>query len=93
MITSFDDKRTQEVFEGKIPKGFRSSVVVRARKILERIHAVHVIGKLKFPPSYRLHKLDGGLRGYWSESVNMAYRLIFRFKGNDASEVRFVDYR
>ena len=40
-----------------------------------------------FHPSLRLHPLKGKLRGMWSMSVNMQYRIIFQLEDN---EVVFV---
>ncbi|MDD4531233.1 MAG: type II toxin-antitoxin system mRNA interferase toxin, RelE/StbE family [Candidatus Pacebacteria bacterium] len=36
--------------------------------------------KSPFHPSLRLHPLKGGLKGYWSLSVNKQYRIIFKHK-------------
>ncbi len=44
-------------------------------------------------PGYRLHPLVGDLKGYWSVSVSGNWRLIFRFEGEDATDVDLVDYR
>jgi len=92
MISSFGDKKTKDIFEGKAPKGFPVELVTRSRRLLERIHSAHDVNDLRFPPSHRLHKLDGDLKGFWSISVNMQYRIIFRFSGHDAKDVKFLDY-
>jgi len=43
-------------------------------------------------PGYRLHPLVGDLKGYWSVTVSGNWRLIFRFEGEDATDVDLVDY-
>jgi proteic killer suppression protein len=43
-------------------------------------------------PGYRLHPLVGDLKGYWSVTVSGNWRLIFRFDGEDATDVDLVDY-
>jgi addiction module RelE/StbE family toxin len=35
-----------------------------------------------FHSSLRLHELKGNLRGLWSISVNMKYRIIFKYMSN-----------
>ncbi|WP_375548820.1 type II toxin-antitoxin system RelE/ParE family toxin [Oceanicaulis alexandrii] len=92
MIRSFADKKTEDVFLGKTPKGFPPQLIKRTRDILTRIEAASEVQDLRFPPSHRLHMLEGVLAGYWSVSVNMQYRIVFRFEGNDALDVRFCDY-
>jgi len=92
MIRSFADKRTESVFLGEAPKGFPTKLYDRTRRLLERIDAAHEVRDLWFPPSHRLHQLEGSLAGYWSVSVNKQYRIVFRFEGNDAYDVRFCDY-
>ncbi|WP_339744732.1 type II toxin-antitoxin system RelE/ParE family toxin [uncultured Maricaulis sp.] len=92
MIRSWADKRTRQVFEGQVPKGFPAELAARTRRLLERIHAAHAVRDLRFPPSHRLHRLTGDQAGRWSVSVNDQFRVTFAFRGNDAHEVRFEDY-
>jgi len=47
---------------------------------------------MALPPSNRLHKLKGKLKAYWSVSINMKYRIIFKFENGQASAVAIVDY-
>ena len=43
-------------------------------------------------PGYRLHRLKGGLKGYWSISISGNWRVIFRFEDGDAYDVDLIDY-
>jgi proteic killer suppression protein len=43
-------------------------------------------------PGWRLHRLTGKLKGYWSLSVSGNWRRIFRFVGADAELVDYLDY-
>ena len=43
-------------------------------------------------PGLRLHPLKGDLAGFWSVTVSANWRIIFRFDGEDASEVDLIDY-
>ncbi len=43
-------------------------------------------------PGFRLHRLRGDLRGFWSVTGSANWRVIFRFDGGDAHDVDLVDY-
>ena len=43
-------------------------------------------------PGYRLHRLKGDLKDYWSVKVSDNWRVIFRHEGGDAFDVRMIDY-
>jgi proteic killer suppression protein len=49
-------------------------------------------GLLHHLPGYRLHPLVGDLKGYWSVTVSGNWRLIFRFEGENATDVDLIDY-
>jgi proteic killer suppression protein len=43
-------------------------------------------------PGWRLHRLTGLLRDQWAVSVNGNWRLTFKFEGEDAILVDYLDY-
>jgi proteic killer suppression protein len=43
-------------------------------------------------PGLDLHPLKGELIGVWSVSVSGNWRVIFRFDGNNATDVDYLDY-
>ena len=47
---------------------------------------------LKVPPGNRLHPLDKDRKGQYSISINMQYRICFRWKDGNATEVEITDY-
>ena len=59
---------------------------------LAQIDAVTSLDALKVPPGNRLHALTGDLRRWHAVRVNDKYRLVFRFEGADAFDVRCTDY-
>jgi proteic killer suppression protein len=59
---------------------------------LEAVNAATRISDLAVPPSNRLEKLRGDLEGFYSVRINDQWRVIFRWSGGDADEVRIVDY-
>ena len=43
-------------------------------------------------PSWRLHRLTGNLKGYWSLTVQANWRVIFRFVEDNVELVDYLDY-
>ena len=43
-------------------------------------------------PGLRPHPLKGRLKGAWTVDVSGNWRVVFRFEGNDAVDVNYVDY-
>lgn len=43
-------------------------------------------------PSFRLHRLTGDLKGFWSVTVRANWRITFRFDEGRAFDVDLVDY-
>lgn len=45
------------------------------------------INDLRIPPSNRLEKLIGNLKGFYSIRINKQWRIIFKWDSGNASEV------
>ena len=43
-------------------------------------------------PGFKLHRLKGDLKGFWSVTVRANWRVIFRFEEGDAYDVDLIDY-
>lgn len=43
-------------------------------------------------PGMQFHKLTGNLAGFYSVSVSGNWRIVFKFKAQDAEEVNYIDY-
>ena len=56
------------------------------------INAAKVIEDLRVPPNNRLEQLKGNLKEYHSIRINDQYRVIFKWKDNNAYDVDIVDY-
>jgi plasmid maintenance system killer protein len=41
---------------------------------------------------FRLHPLKGEFKGYWTVTVRVNWRVIFRFVAPDAFDADYVDY-
>lgn len=56
------------------------------------VNAARTLGDLRSPPGNRLEPLHGDLVGFHSVRINDQWRLVFRWVGTDAHDVRLVDY-
>ena len=56
------------------------------------LDAATELGALRIPPNNKLEALKGDMKGLYSIRVNQQWRIIFRFEGRDAFDVRLIDY-
>ena len=95
MIKGFADKVTQDVYDNTNSKHSRKlsrSLHPKARRLLDQINAAPSKEFLRIPPGNRLEKLSGDLEGHLSLRINDQWRIIFRWSGDDALEVKITDY-
>lgn len=96
MITGFGNTGTEDIWAGDDTRAARGvlpkNLWANAQVLLDQLDAATVVGDMALPPSNRLHKLKGKLKGYWSVSINTQYRIIFEFGNGQASDVAIVDY-
>ena len=95
MIISFGDKATEAVFHRtplRLLKRFPADVVKRASQKLDYLNGASDLVDLEAPPGNRLELLKGYLKGFYSIRVNDQWRIVFRWQGSDAHQVRLVDY-
>ena len=95
MIRTLADDTTRDIWHGINTKAARRvprDLWPIVRRKLDQIDAVTRLDDLKVPPGNHLHQLAGDLRGYYAVRVNDQYRIVFRFEGADAFEVRCTDY-
>lgn len=92
MIQSFGDKETGKifilVFSRKIPREIQE----RSYHKLVAIHEAESLEDLRNPPGNRLEPLRGELEGSHSIRINNQWRIVFRWEGKDAHDVRITDY-
>lgn len=67
-------------------------LVDRLRRILTVLDEAQWPRDISTRPGYRLHPLKGSRTGQWSISVSGNWRVVFRFKNNEAVDVDLVDY-
>lgn len=95
MIVGFGDKATEDLFHGRPSRRARSfpaDVTRSALRKLDVLNASTSLQDLRSPPGNRLEELEGDLEGHHSIRVNDQWRIVFRWDGGDAHDVRLVDY-
>ena len=92
MIKTFADRHTAELYERGRTKRFPVEIWSGALRRLQYLDSVVCVDDLKIPPSNRLHKLERDRAGQYSISVNMQWRICFRFVDGDAYDVELTDY-
>ena len=95
MIISFGDRATEGLYHGRptsrakrLPGAVTSAALVK----MDIINSAAAILDLSAPPGNRLEALKGDLKGLHSIRVNDQWRLVFRWEGTDAHDVRLMDY-
>lgn len=60
-------------------------------RVLDRLDSAADVMDMNLP-GYRLHKLSGDMKGFWSVTVSSNWRITFRFEDGDAYDVNLEDY-
>ena len=95
MIVSFGDRATEDLYHNRPTsraRRFPQGVVGLALVKLDMINGAAAVLDLRSPPGNRLEVLKGVLKGFHSIRVNDQWRLVFRWEGNNALDVRLMDY-
>jgi proteic killer suppression protein len=76
-------------------KGDRSKLqqkhIERIKLILTRLDAAKS-AQMMNQPGYNFHQLSGDRLGFYAVKVSGNYRIIFRFEGENAYDVDYIDY-
>lgn len=91
MICSFQHRGLKRLYERGDTSGIRPDLLDKVRTILEHLDAAQSVEGMRLP-ALRLHALKGDLKGYYAVTVKTNWRIIFRFEGGDAHDVKLVDY-
>ena len=92
MIINFSCKETKKVSLGQYSKKWDEGIRRVSMRRLDYLDSAMSLEDLRIPPSNRLHPLKDDLKGYYSISINMKWRIIFIWKDGNAYEVKIVDY-
>ena len=92
MIISFGSKETEMIWNGVRVKKMPIEIQNVGRRKLRMLNNSQDLLDLRVPPSNRLEKLSGNLKAFYSIRINKQWRIIFKWKNGNASEVEIVDY-
>ena len=95
MIVSFGDRATEDLYHNRPTsraRRFPRDLVGLALVKLDMLNGSAAVLDLRSPPGNRLEALKGDLKGFRSIRVNDQWRLVFRWEGNNALDVRLMDY-
>ncbi len=95
MILTYGNRLAKDLVEenpAKELRTFPADLVRAARKKLAMLHAARELRDLLSPPGNRLEKLRGERKNEYSIRINDQWRIVFRFSGGNAEEVRVEDY-
>jgi len=92
MIKSFSNNYTEDLFKREKAKKIPATILRVAYRKLLLIDAAGNINDLRVPPGNRLENLSGNLSGKYSIRINDQWRIIFRWKDENAYDVEILDY-
>ncbi len=91
MIRSFKHKGLERFFNKGDAKRLPPDHLIKIDMILTALHAAEHVEDVNIV-TFRLHKLTGNLKDYWSTTVRANWRIIFQFRDGDAHDVDYLDY-
>ena len=91
-IKSFRHKGLQRLFEHGDARGLPPGQTQKLLDVLAALDTAEAPGEVGLFPGWRLHLLKGQRKGYWSVTISVNWRVIFRFDQGDALDVDFIDY-
>ena len=92
MIISFGHKQTERIWIGERVKKLPPEIQNTGRRKLRMINNAVDLQDLRTPPANRLEKLIGRWKDYYSIRINNRWRIVFKWKNGNASQVEIVDY-
>ncbi len=91
MILRFRHKGLERLFASGDTRGVSAQQAKRLRRLLTSLATATSPLNMSIA-GYRLHQLSGERKGEWAVSVSGNWRLVFRFEGENATDVDLVDY-
>jgi toxin HigB-1 len=91
MIRGFRHKGLKRLLEDDDRSKVNAQDAEKLRRILARLNQSRTPSDMA-APGFGLHPLKGDLKGFWAVTVRANWRVIFRFPGEDATDVDLMDY-
>jgi proteic killer suppression protein len=91
MILRFRHKGLERFFAKSDASGVTAQHIRKLQVILTTLNAATNPAGMNVP-SFRLHPLKGERNGQWAVSVTGNWPVVFRFDGQNATDVDMIDY-
>ena len=91
MIIRFRRKGLERLFASGDTREVSAQQAKRLRRLLASLATATSPLNMNIA-GYQLHPLGGERKGEWAVSVSGNWRLVFRFEGENATDVDLVDY-
>jgi len=92
MIKSFNSKETEKIWHGEFSRKIPIEIQQIARRKLRMLNNSVDLNDLRIPPSNRLEKLAGELKGLFSIRINNKWRIVFEWRDGNTFRVEIIDY-
>ena len=79
----------KRLYETGDRSGIGPDLIEKAQQFLAALDSSTAIDDFRF---HGLHPLKFDMRGYWAVNASANWRIVFRFEGTVASDIRLVDY-
>jgi proteic killer suppression protein len=91
MIRRFRHRGLRRLYESDDRRGLTADHVEKIDTILAQLERAAKPADMGLP-GFRLHSLKGELNGFWSVTIRVNWRIVFRFEGYDVTDVDLIDY-
>ena len=93
MIKSFAHKGLKLLWEQNNGSKLPADLLPRLERMLTVIEAAQQVPEdFSAFTNWNIHKLSGDMKDFWSIKVNKNYRIVFRFDGQNAYDLDYIDY-
>ena len=93
-LAGFRHKGLKQIHAGNAAKGVPPPMADKIRKLLFALETANSLDQVSRFPGWKLHRLKGALRDFWSLTVTGNWRLVFRYDegANAAIDIDLIDY-
>lgn len=91
-ITTFRHKGLRRFYLDDDARGLRAAQIEKIRDIVTALQEAAEPSDVALFPGWRVHRLKGDLKGFWSVTITGNWRIIFRFEDGQAFDVDMIDY-
>ncbi|MDR4494655.1 MAG: type II toxin-antitoxin system RelE/ParE family toxin [Nitrospirales bacterium] len=91
MIENLGHRGLKKLYEKGDWSSLRTDIADKAALYLSILDTAHTVKELDVT-GFGFHRLTGNLKGFYSVTVSLNHRVIFRFEHGYAFDVDLVDY-